>query len=187
MTPTHQGRNHRRYVGPVFRRRAKKSNSPTPQTPASIFEGLRSQILDLDPSSVGMARGPGAPSTWGAVMELGNGNGVASLVCLSDGTTSLYVSTGGGMIGGGAHEAVVRANEAFLAMTAEHLSGMTRGLDHALPAEGRVIIRALTYDGPFTFEEAEDDLGYGRSPLSPVFYAAHGVLSELRLVQEKLQ
>ncbi len=134
-----------------------------------------------------MSRGPDGPATWGAVMEMGNGDGVASLVCLADGTSSLYVSTGGGMIGGGAHEAVVHANQVFLDMTQTHLAGMTQGLDHALPAAGRVIIRALTYDGPFTFEAAEDDLGYGRSPLSQVFYAAHGVLTELRLVQERLQ
>lgn len=134
-----------------------------------------------------MSPGPDRRATWGVVMELGNGTGVASLVCLSDDTTSLYVSTGGGMIGGGAHDAVVHANQVLLDMTEAHLEGMTRGLDHALPAEGRVIIRALTYDGPFTFEAAEDDLGYGRSPLSQVFYAAHGVLTELRLVQEKMQ
>ena len=62
-----------------------------------------------------MARGPDSASTWGAVMETGYPNGVASLVCLRDGTTSLYTSTGGGIIGGGAHDPVVRANHALLA------------------------------------------------------------------------
>ena len=174
-----------RYDPSMFRRRAKGSDEHGPQTPASVFEGLRSQILNLDPSSVGMSRTPESPSTWGAVMETGHPNGVASLVCLCDGTTSLYTSTGGGMIGGGAHDAVVRANRVFLDATAAHLGGMAEGFDHTLPAEGRVIIRALTYDGQFAFEAAEDDLGNSRSPLSPVFHAAHGVITQLRLIDEQ--
>ena len=118
-------------------------------------------------------------------METGYPNGVASLVCLRDGTTSLYTSTGGGMIGGGAHDAVVRANHALLATIEAHLGGMASSSDHSLPGEGRVIIRALTYEGQFVVDEAEDDLGHGRNAVSPVFQAGHDVITQLRVLDEQ--
>jgi hypothetical protein len=53
-----------------------------------------------------------------------------------------------------------------------------------LPAAGRVVLRALTYDGPRAAEADEDDLGYHRHPLSDVFHAAHEVITELRLLDQ---
>ena len=47
-------------------------------------------------------------------MEMAFPEGAATLVSLADGTTSMYTSTGGGVIGGGAHDAVVQAGRAFL-------------------------------------------------------------------------
>jgi hypothetical protein len=50
---------------------------------------------------------------------------------------------------------------------------MLPDIGEALPAVGDVVLRARTHDGPLTFDATEDDLGYGRGPLSPVFHAAH--------------
>ena len=52
------------------------------------------------------------------------------------------------------------------------------GVDH---------VHGLTYDGQQADEADEDDLGYGRHPLSPLFHAAHEVLTELRLTDESRQ
>jgi hypothetical protein len=117
-------------------------------------------------------------------METGYPKGVATLVCLRDGTTSLYTSSGFGIIGGGAHEAVVRENSALLAAVEEHLSEMSSSTDRSVPRLGRTIIRALTFEGQRSYEAAEDELGEGRSALSSVFHAAHGVITQLRLIEE---
>jgi hypothetical protein len=66
-----------------------------------VYQGLRTRILDLDPASAGLAQGPQHQVVWGALMETGYLRGTATLVTLADGTTSLYLSTGGGIIGGG--------------------------------------------------------------------------------------
>ena len=121
---------------------------------------------------------------WGALVETGYPRGTATLVTLADGTTSLYLSTGGGIIGGGFHEAVASATRTFLTELERHLPVLRPDPDAALPAVGRVIIRALTYTGRMSAEASEDDLGYGRHQLSPVFYAAHRVVTELRLIDE---
>ncbi len=117
-------------------------------------------------------------------MDMGYSQGTATLVALADGTTSLYTSTGGGFVGGGFHQAVATATRSFLANLERHLPLLTPDPDAALPAEGRVIIRALTYTGRLAAEGPEDDLGHGRHPLSPVFHAAHRVITELRLIDE---
>jgi hypothetical protein len=152
--------------------------------PAEMYRILREQILDLDPATVGLGPTPEEPTMWGALFETGYPNGVATLVCLRDGTTSLYLSGGGGLIGAGEHAAVVAANAEFRSTMSGQLGAMTPDEDRSLPGDGRVIMRALTYAGRRRFEAAEDDLGYERSELSPSFYAAQDVLTQLRIIDE---
>ena len=66
---------------------------------SDVYEGLRRQVLDLDPADVGFAPTAELPDVYALVLELGMGDAVATLVTLLDGTTSLYTSSGGGMIG----------------------------------------------------------------------------------------
>lgn len=131
-----------------------------------------------------MARTPDSPGIWGGMMDMGYPKGAATLVCLRDGTTSMYTSSGGGVIGGGEHDFVVRTNKIFLAELARQVTSMREDADESLPAAGRIVFRALTYDGPLTFRATEDALARGGSALSPVFFAAHDVLTQLRILSE---
>lgn len=155
-----------------------------PRSGEEVYHGLRAQILSLDPATAGLARGPDRPLLWGALMETGYQRGTATLVALADGTTSLYTSSGGGIIGAGRRQAVAAATRSFLTTLESHLTDLRPGVDTSLPTQGRVIIRALTYTGQLTGEANEDDLGHGRHPLSPVFHAGHRVITELRLIDE---
>ena len=118
-------------------------------------------------------------------MDTGFPEGCATLVALADGNASLYLSSGGGTIGGGEHAAVARAAKRLVAMTEESLDLMPQVSEDQLPANGRVVIRALTYDGVHAVEALEDDLGNERHQLSPVFYAAHDVITEIRRASER--
>jgi len=80
----------------------------SPTQPAQIFLDLRKRIFNTDPDEIGLQRVEGRRA-WGVVMETGFDNGVFTLVALTDGTASLYFSNGGGMLGGGQHEAVAEA------------------------------------------------------------------------------
>ena len=149
-----------------------------------VYLGLRAQILSLDPAAAGLQQSERHQAVWGALMETGYPRGTATLVALADGTTSLYLSTGGGIIGGGFHQAVATATQSFLADLERHLPAFRPDPDAALPATGEVIIRALTYAGRLSAAASEDHLGHGRHQLSPVFHAAHRVITELRLIEE---
>lgn len=164
------------------RRRSRDKRDGTP--PGETLAGLRRMVLNLDPAEAGIAPSSDYPRVWGALMETGYSEGVATLVALADGTTSLYTSSGFGMIGGGAHASVVAANQAFLSAVEAHLDQLAASGDTAMPAEGWVTLRALTYTGQRATEALEDDLGYGRHELSPVFHAGHDVITQLRLIDE---
>ena len=112
-------------------------------------------------------------------------NGTATVVGLADGTTSMYTSTGGGVIGGGAHESVATATSEWLALTESMLDLLPVDSDTRLPTTNRVTLRAFTHEGHRAVTAPEDDLGYGMHPASPLFHAAHKVLSELRLIDEQ--
>lgn len=142
-------------------------------------------MLSVDPDEVGLGATDSTDRVWGCLMETGYPNGTATLVCLRDGTTSLYTSSGFGIIGGGSHQSVVRAAEALLAVLVSELDRLPPSSDQSPPEVGRTVIRALTYQGPRAYEAAEDDLGNGRDALSPVFRAAHDVITQLRLIDEQ--
>jgi hypothetical protein len=170
----------------MFLRRNKDGNGQAHDQIAGeqVFQGLRRRVLDLDPAEAGIDRFTTGRRVWGALMETGYPNGTATMVALADGTTSLYTSTGGGVIGGHAHAQVVAAAKSFLTAVEDHLSLLTHDTDSDVPVVGCVIIRALTYQGRYRAEAPEDDLGHGRHPLSAVFHAGHGVLTELRMIDQ---
>jgi hypothetical protein len=151
----------------------------------AVFTKLRAMALHLDPAEIGLPREPSSTPVWGAVMDTTYAGGTATLVCLRDGTTSLYTSTGGGTIGGGGHEQIAEAAAIFLTALEAQLDDLVETEDERLPPEGWVFLRALTYDGMRAVSALEDDLGYQRSPLSPVFFAAQDVLTQLRLLDER--
>jgi hypothetical protein len=152
--------------------------------PADVYSGLRRQVLELQPADAGIVPAHATGSVWGAMMETAYPSGVATLVCLADGTTSLYTSTGGGMIGAGGHASVVAANHAFREAISSHVGQLAPEPVANLPQPGNVILRALTFDGHLAATAPENDLGYGRHSLSPVFHAAHEVITELRQIDE---
>ena len=156
--------------------RKTKGNDPNP------YLGLRRQALTLDPKQLGLAPSPEHPQVFAGFMEMGMEGGVATLVVIADGSTSLYYSTGGGIIGAGFHEQVKGPSQAFLAALERHATEMTPDDPaHPLPTNGITQLRARTFSGDCLFAAAPGaDFGEKRHPLWEPFYAAHEVISAMR-------
>jgi hypothetical protein len=91
-------------------RRRTTSSSPSAE---QVYDGLRTAALGVTEATVG--KPPVEHSqVLGAVIDIPSAGGVASVVAMADGTTSMYTSTGGGTIGAGAHEAVAAKSHALL-------------------------------------------------------------------------
>jgi hypothetical protein len=118
-------------------------------------------------------------------METGYDVGTATLVSLVDGTTSLYFSTGGGMLGSGDYAPIAEASKALVAQAENHLSQLAFTLEFPLPAVGQVRFSCLTYSGVCFAQAAEVSLQSGDHPLSPLYKLAHETMEQLRLSPEK--
>lgn len=149
------------------------------------IEGLRAMVFNLDPEEIGLTRENFGHPVWGMIMETGFDDGSFTLVTLADGTTSLYFSTGGGIIGGGGHDSVRQASGHFLSGAQYFYGNATKVESFPGPANGEVKFYFLTFDGISTYSAPEDKLGNGNDELSNLFYAAHEVITELREIDER--
>ena len=75
---------------------------------------LRRMLLSAKPSDFGLTPTAELPRVWAAMMEMRLGKADVSLVAVAEGSTSLYFSRGGGIIGGGEHDSVRAANHKWL-------------------------------------------------------------------------
>ena len=151
----------------------------------TAFEDLRKMVFELKPGDIGISRENFKHPVWGMVMETGYEDGSFSLVTLADGTTRLYLSTGGGTIGAGEHKGVRNAVGHYLT-GAQYFFDQTRpAKTHPVPGPGKVIFYFLGFEGISTYEAPEQKLGIGEDKLSNLFYAAHEVISEIRKVEEQ--
>jgi hypothetical protein len=148
---------------------------------AEVYAGLRRQVIDLQAGQLGdeFAQVP----ILALLMETGYEKAVATLVAVADGTTSLYFSTGGGIIGAGAHESVALASRRWLEAGATFLEQLEPVADPPLPVPGQTQFVAVTNDGIRAAVALEEDLGGNRHPLSPLYYAAQEVITQVRLIE----
>ena len=160
-----------------FLRRKHGDDAPRPE----IYEGLGAQVLQLTANQLGEAFADA--SILALLMETGYAQVVATLVGVADGTSSLYFSNGGGIIGAGTHAAVADANAHWLEAGRAALPHLSPVAGPPPPTEGMTQFVAVTPSGLFGAVAAEAELGAGRHPLSPFFYAGHGVITQIRLTQ----
>jgi hypothetical protein len=166
-------------VGKLFGR----SHPPVDET----YQRLRSAALNVTPADLGLRPDPKA-AIHAVIMETGYPEAVATFACLRDGTVSLYLSTGGGVIGGGQQESVRKACVEMLSITNEYaqdfIAACERVSTFPLPAEGDVFFYLGTSDGVYRAQCKEGALAGQRDPFSALFNNCHAVMSELREIEE---
>ena len=144
---------------------------------ADVYSGLRAQALQLTAAQVGAA-----DAVFGVLMETGYPEAVVSLLALSDGTASLYFSNGGGIIGAGGHRGPAVAARSLVAFVAHNLDHLGKAVEYPLPRPGHTRFYVLTSDGVLTADALEREFGENRNRhvLSPLFYAAQELITEIR-------
>jgi hypothetical protein len=148
---------------------------PDSEHPHAALRGraLAATVDDLGPA------GAGAP-VLALLMETGYPEVVATLAGFADGTTSLYFSNGGAVVGAGEHEPVAAATRRWLEAAVSFLDRLEPVAEPPLPEVGMTSFVAVTPDGLVGAGAPEGELGDWRHELSPLFHAAHEVLTEIR-------
>src|SRR5260221_1759958 len=96
-------------------------------TPVEVIRDLRERAFTV-------AIAEGRPrSVVVLLMETAYPKAVATLACFADGTTSLYFSTGGGMLGAGQHESGPAPASAILATATRAAQRLVSGEPQPLP------------------------------------------------------
>ncbi|MES1157489.1 MAG: hypothetical protein ABUL67_00190 [Haliangium ochraceum] len=127
-----------------------------------------------------------ASTVLGVIMEVGLDEGATALVFgLSDGSASLYLSTGGGNIGGQTREHINAAARELSALAAEFVPTLPLTEVHPLPGPGRARFSILTPAGVHTGEGEQEQLAQGNEPLSPLYNAANDIITGFRTAGER--
>ena len=142
------------------------------------YEGLRAQALAMPPSQIGlMVTGD---EVWGVLMELPVSTATATVVAFADGSASIYLSSGGGFIGGGERPPVRRSAEAFLAAARAASASFAPAAEHPLPSAGRVRFYVRVGEGVGAAEAGERELESGGHALSTLYAAGQSVITAYR-------
>ncbi len=142
-------------------------------------------MLNLKSGEIGITPENFPYKVFGLLMETGMPEGMFTLACLADGTTSLYLSDGSGTIGAGQYEAVRAAAEYLLAGAQHYLNNATPVSAFPMTDAGMVRFYFLTAEQVLAYQALEEDLYEGRDELSKLFFAAHAVLTELRTIEQE--
>ena len=155
-----------------------------PRGRRAIYRDMRSMALGLDAAAIRMPEGERWSGALVAAMEIGLPEATTTVVAIADGSVSMYLSRGGGVVGAGEHAAVRGAAEQFRTVVAENHGLMARTGVFPPPAVGEVRFHARIGDDRLTGSAQESALRTGRHPLAPLYAAGQDVLTEIRLTTE---
>ena len=113
-------------------------------------------------------------------MDWGVQNGTATVVALSDGTASVYLSGGGGFIGGIGQESIRIAAKHAVQVAADVQPKMRETQSLSLPETGQAQFFVLTGGGIFAASASVVELQTGHTPLANLGNALQAVISHYR-------
>lgn len=148
--------------------------------PAAASRELRAMVLALSAADLGLTRANYPHEVWGMLMETGMQGGHYTLVALADGSTSLYYSTGGGIIGAGSWPAVKAASERFLDQGDRALDRSAPARSLQPPPSGSTRFFFLTFAGMHVGTAPDAALTRKNHRLAALFRAGHEVITAIR-------
>lgn len=144
------------------------------------FESLRNMAFSATPEVLGITLPSESTLVYGVIMDWEVGGGTATTVAYQTGDASLYLSSGGGIIGGGQHKNVSRAARQFVSLAQSFLDKTSKTNSTSLPSAGEVKFYLLTNQGIFTGKEQIENFNNNTSPWQKLFEEGNNVLTELR-------
>ncbi|MDT8067696.1 MAG: hypothetical protein ROO76_05960 [Terriglobia bacterium] len=168
-------------------RDSKRETQPAVESKPSaetVYQGLRNMVLYGTRERFGLGPPPHADDPWGVVMDWGVPAGTATVMALSDGSASIYLSSGGGYIGGQKEESVRRATLEAIEVAREYPSQMRKTTDYVLPATGEVIFYLMSDTGVFMATEREVELHNPSHSLAKLGNAMQNIVTQYRILED---
>lgn len=160
-----------------------RMSQPAKADPAMYLK-LRQHALELRLPDLS------ATAIHAVLMDWHLGNGTATVLAAQDGTASLYLSSGGGFIGGSEGKAVlnreIRQSALHAVGIAETLRGQGKPVSaFPLPPVGSMFFYLTTNAGVLLLSATEAELLQGSSPLVPLNRAMQRIVTGYRFLSER--
>lgn len=154
-------------------------------TTTNTFHDLRGMAFSATPEQLQLSLPADKTIVYGIIKEWGIDTATAIVVCYQTGDASMYLSSGGGVIGGGQHQNVSSAAKQFVNLAQTYLDKATKTETNSLPQQDEVKFYLLTNKGTFVGQEVMRNFENNTSTWLPLFEEGNKVLSDLRLTSEK--
>jgi hypothetical protein len=140
-------------------------------TMSTTYDGLRTKAL--------------TSREEGVVMDIGlSGGSSATIVALSSGDASIYLSSGGGYIGGFGHTTISKAAKRAVTLAQKMPPGAMSLHGYPVPEEGKVHFYLLTKKGVTFYTLPEKKLLEGKDAFSELFFAMDAIMTEFRKLDQ---
>lgn len=159
-----------------------KSQEIQPYAQTDVYKGMRGKVLGLTPEMISL---PASTDPLVVIMETGYPEAVSTLVCIADGSASIYFSTGGGVIGGGGHESVRLAAMSMLKRAESVSDQLEKTKDYPLPQRDSVRFYIVGRGEVRTIEVIEMEIANEDHLLYPMWNAGQAVVARIREVTEE--
>lgn len=157
----------------------------TTNTKTNTFNDLRAIAFTATPEQLHLSLPADKTIVYGVIMDWGIETATATIVSYQTGDASMYLSSGGGVIGGGQHLNVSNAAKHFVSLAQSYLDKATKSEIRSLPQQNEVKFYLLTNKGTYVGQDVMKNLENRTSLWSILFDEANKVLTELRITTEK--
>ncbi len=148
------------------------------------YEGLRKMALSTTPEILQLSLPSDKTIVYGVVMDWEISGGTVTTVSYSTGAASMYLSNGGGVIGGEFHKNVNAAAKLFVDKAQAFLNKTQKTETTPLPGRNFVIFYLLTNKGIFKGQENMKNFENNSSPWIGLFDQGNKVISELHAINQ---
>ena len=155
------------------------------QTKDNPFEGLRDMAFTATPEQLGLSLPTDKTVIYGVIMDWEMGGATVTTVSYQTGDASLYLSSGGGVIGGGQHQNVNSAAKQFVSLAQTFLDNTNKTETTPLPSTDEVRFYLVTNKGVYVGQEKMKNFENNSSTWLKLFEEGNNVLTELRKTSEK--
>jgi len=148
------------------------------------YNDLRNLDLGSTIEQIGIQLPVDQTKIYGVIMDWYLGEGTATLVALLSGDASLYLSSGGGVIGGRGYDNVKKAAEDFIEKAESYLSKTVKTDSTPLPDKDGVTFYLLTNKGKFVGREEMKNFDNETSQWLDLFVEGNKLITEIRLIAD---
>ena len=149
------------------------------------FIKLREMAMAATPEQLGLVIPGNMTIVYGIVMDWEMEDATATTVAYETGDASLYLSSGGAVIGGGQHPNVKKAAKQFVRLAQTFLDKAARTEKTPLPVKDEVKFYLLTNKGIYMGKDIKKNFENNTSVWVTLFAEGNKVLTELRTTVEK--